>query len=202
MLFRFCLLLLAGNIAFAQQRFSIRTGAPRFPSRPPAFSTGLPPVGGIPPFGVQPGLRPHTLGFSVGFPHRFGSPRKGGFRGIGVPFGLPLFFSTVDSYPSVPPIIIVLQQQAAAPEKVKPPREPIKPMIREYNFPEESDKRGNTFSIVLADGTELSAIAVWRQDDWLHYVTPAGVARRVLVEMADREATMLRNREKGLTLAW
>lgn len=60
----------------------------------------------------------------------------------------------------------------------------------------------DTFSVVMSNGSEISAAAVWRQDEWLQYVTADGTAGIVRISAVNRDATMMLNREKGLRLGW
>ena len=82
-------------------------------------------------------------------------------------------------------------------------------VILEYKWPAEgaasspsaiSDSEPQAFSIVLKDGSTLSALSVFASDDGVHYVDPD--ERHLLISMSaiDRPATLKLNRARNLNL--
>lgn len=174
--------------AFGFQRST--SGFQRFPT-----DVGLPPVGPIPPLGVDSSF----FGTRT-FDRRFHGAHTGGFFPA-----VPVIGGVYGYAPPAPPAVIVVQQPAPAQPPVEPkPPEPIRSVIREYELrepePEPADKETPAFSIVLEDGSVLEAIAAWVENDTLRFVTPEGRYGQAPLAAIDRESTHQQNREKKLNL--
>ena len=104
-----------------------------------------------------------------------------------------------NGYPA--PSVTVAIPQIVADLTPRPPEPQIRPEIHEYHWPSSpSDSSAASFSIVSKDGRVQSAIALWVQDDALHYVTPDGSESRMPIDSIDRQATRQRNAEKQLNI--
>jgi hypothetical protein len=54
---------------------------------------------------------------------------------------------------------------------------------------------------LLTDGSVRPAIAVWVQDNAVHYITPEGTGRRLDLYYINREGTRMANAARHLALA-
>jgi len=172
-----------------QGRFGARVGIPRahfgFPQHG-FINLGIPPIGPIPPLGInQLGTFHH--GYRAASFFGGGYPVYGGFD-----YGAPA------------PYVVVVQMPAPVPvQPVAPPEKP-RPEVREYKDAAPAEigtaQERASFAIVLRDGTAQSAAAVWVQEGRVHYLTPEGARGNVALDAIDREATQRRNQEKGLQL--
>ncbi len=160
------------------------------------INLGIPPVAPIPPLGINAPFSAFDHRF--GFPHRLFEPS--GFFPSGFPFSAGGFDY---EYPAAPNIIIV-QQPASQIVVQEKPRE-VRPEIREYKqttpteaVPSEAERPA--FVVALKDDSTHSAVAVWVQDDFLHYVDPEGRHRQVSLDQVDHDATRKLNRERKLNL--
>lgn len=121
-------------------------------------------------------------------------------------------FSTDNAYAPQP--IAFIQQpplsvQPPAPPVVQPPGHPV---IKSYEWPAAgaasspsapsttSASEAQAFTIVLKDGSSLSALAVFADDDGLKYVDPDGRQLPISMSEIDRAATLKLNRERNLNL--
>jgi hypothetical protein len=134
-------------------------------------------------------------------PAHTAEPRR--FSPGGFPWFLGDFGYAYESYAPGPSVVIVQQPPlyVLAPPV---PSVPPKPEIHEYqqsaaaSVPASVD--GQTFAIVLKDGSVHSAVAVTVQRNALYYVEPDGGHRLVSLDALDREATGRLNRERKLRL--
>jgi hypothetical protein len=164
------------------------------PSQHPALSSGLPPVGAIPPlshstvstqrFDARRPFRPSSRGFGYG-----GYPYLGGDVYPAEP-DMPF------AEPPPPPARYVIMQA---------PPPPVRPEIHEYGSvyaagAEPVEQEPPAFTIALADGTTRSAVAVAVQGGALMYVEEDGGQARIALDTIDRDATRRLNRAKGLDL--
>ena len=163
-----------------------------------ARSHGAAVSGGHAPHGSGAAIRSNGFGHSNGFGLRHRRYSRTGLY----PYAYPFFDEGYDyEYPAEPNVIFVPQP---APQVMAPPRE-IRSEIREYALPAESTpapaERGEApfFAIALADGSRLSASAVWVQDSFLHYVDSQDQHHQVPLSSIDRQATRQLNRERNLS---
>jgi hypothetical protein len=84
-----------------------------------------------------------------------------------------------------PPIVLV-----APPEPPPPPPPPAQPRITQYNWPKDMAPSATTYSLVRKDGRVHLAIAVWTQDQNVHYIAPDGEGGSIPLGAIDRDATM------------
>ncbi len=87
---------------------------------------------------------------------------------------------------------------------------PVHPVVTEYKWPavgatsspspSASESEPQTFAIVLKDGSNLSAVAVFASDDGLHYVDPDARHLRISMSRVDRAATLKVNSARNLSL--
>lgn len=176
---------------FGPARFVFTQNPSRFPQLfgSPQLRTdlGIPPVGGIPPLGVNgiPG------GISPGTGRQFGFGFSDAF---GFPFAFP---AAVDyGYGGTPNVVLLAPywvQQA-------PPRPPmvVKPSVHEYN--PGDGPTGQTFSIAMRNGTVIPALLAWVGDGDLNYLDTERKQHQVLLDNVDRDKTLQMNREKNLEL--
>jgi hypothetical protein len=159
---------------------------------------GLPPVGPIPWVSpVQPaGIAPSGFGAA-----RFG---RRGF-GYGYPGYLPLAYS--DGYYApvqAPAQNIIVVQTAPPPVVVEAPPAPANPVIHDYPQTGQAQPappvETSTFAVVLKNGTNIAATAVWFQDNALHYVDLSGKHGSVSLDAVDYAATNRQNRAQNLNL--
>ncbi len=156
----------------------------------------LPPLRPIPPLVTTP--RP-----------QFGPPGvpQRGFRAPGY-FPLPYFYPDLPyspatySLPAEPgPPVTIIQQFGAPPAQASAPQQPqVTPEVHEYSTPPESGTEPATFTIVLKNGSVLSASAAFVQGGVLQIVDPEGQHRRIPLDSIDRDTTRRRNAERNLRL--
>jgi len=139
--------------------------------------------------------------------------------------GAPGWYGGYYSAPANPPVLTVVQapppviiynreyvpdqarpvireydsQGQEVPERVKSyeapvPSHPEPPSKVEPEAPEET----RIYLIALADGAVVTAVAVWKEDGALHYITPRHVHKKVGLTLLDRKLTERLNRERGL----
>jgi len=111
--------------------------------------------------------------------------------------GYPYSEAYVEPQPTRPNVIIM------APPRTVAPVQPAAPVVHEYTAaPEgaESALGAATFTIVLKNGSQLSAIATWVQDGKLHYLDSQGKHQVLSAEVIDRRATERSNEEKHLRM--
>jgi hypothetical protein len=121
------------------------------------------------------------------------------------PYAYPAFAGGY-AYGYPPPSnVIIVQATPARPEPSAPPppREPVRPDIREYEWPSPTDanpieQEPATFSIALENGTVHSAEAAWVQNGTLHFVSSEGVQRQISLSLVDRNLTEKLNRQKKI----
>ena len=155
----------------------------------------LPPLSPIPPLVTSP--RPQFA------PQRI---PQGRFRNPGYfPF-FPYSYADLPYYPatySAPvdpaaPVTIIQQFGARAAQQAPPP--PVTPEMHEYTAATPEPGEPATFTIVLKNGTALSAAAASVQVGVLQIVDPNGEHRRIPLDSIDRETTRRRNAERNLRL--
>jgi hypothetical protein len=71
--------------------------------------------------------------------------------------------------------------------------------VHEYNWPESGDASA-TLAIVAKDGSVRKAIAVWLEENAVHYITPEDATERIGLDSIDLPATRRVNAEKHLLL--
>jgi hypothetical protein len=126
-------------------------------------------------------------------------------RGAFFPYAYPAL-AAGDAYGYAPPSnVVIVQAPPARPEPAAPPppREPVRPEIREYEWPSPTEaslleQEPATFSIALEDGTLHSAEAAWVQNGMLHFVSSGGAHRQVSLNLVDRDLTEKLNRQKKI----
>ena len=174
----------------AGQRAAAGGGFAR-PAPPVGTGTiGIPPLGTLPPMG---GTVPTVI-------------RRPG-RGLGGGYGYGYWFpGAYDGYPAdnsaqqAAPSLVVVTPETLMP--AMPPR-PVQGEVRDYtktNPPETAQGPPAEFAVVGKDHVAHSAVAVWAQDNMLHYIDPDGAAAKMPLDAVDREATRLANAAKGLRL--
>ena len=109
---------------------------------------------------------------------------------------------------SEPNILVIAPPPPAASQPAIPaptPR-PAQPVIREYHFSEAQtaspppvDQR--MYVIVLKDGSQASAVALWVQGRTLHFIDGDGDERHVALSEIDRPLTQRLNRAQQLPLS-
>ena len=148
---------------------------------------GLPPVRPIPPLdgagrGRHYGGRAYTSG---GYPYA-----------AGYDYGYAQAPNEVVVEQAPPPVIV----QQAPP----PPPQPPRPALYEYkpgSLPEPGPPaEPRTFAIILRDGSVHEAMAVWVQEDTLHYMDSDGRHRQTPLDAVDRQSSRRVNRERQLEL--
>ncbi len=186
----------SGGFGHGSFRGGVVVGGFGFPSQG-FINLGIPPVGPIPPLGVDSSF--------FGFDRRFGF-RRHFFPSSGFfPYALPLFAVAPDyAYPSSPNIII-LQQPAPQMIVQQTPREVVPPEIHDYKespaaaaAPPTARGEEAAFVIALNDGSHHSANAVWVQNNVLHYIDREDRHHQVPLQSVDRESTRKLNRERKL----
>jgi len=193
-----------GNVAFPG------TGAP-------------PPVGAItsPGFasslgGIVGGYGPYT-GAPVGPYH--GRP----YRPAYVPVAYPVYVGGYypeypPQYPQQPANVTIINQAPPPPQVIiNNQTESAKPVVREYGPDSWKDSgvtvyhaptavseapqgevRATVYLVAFQDGTIYPAIAMWLDDDTLHYITKDGKPNKASLALVDREFSERLNRERGL----
>jgi len=182
-----------------------------------AHSGGMvvPPVRNpVPPLGRNPGMRgDHFLGRKFGFRgnNGFNTPFSNwGWGGGYSSFFDPFYADDAGYYgdgggyqPQASPSVVVVMPQMPLPLMPPPPALPIRPEIREYNWPDSGNaSTAATFTIVSKDRKIDSAIAVWVQKNIVFYITPNGRDGWIPLASIDREATRQQNAKKQLTTPW
>ena len=99
------------------------------------------------------------------------------------------------------PIVSVPEQESCGPVTIQPPPPPVRPEINEYKWPASSGDTAATFVLLLTDGSVRPAIAVWIQDNAVHYITPEGTGGRLDLYYVNREGTRMANAARHLALA-
>lgn len=165
-----------------------------------SFNFGLPPVGPIPPLG--------PIRVFDGFGPRFGANGRGMNRGGGWGFpgvyGFGAFPDYYNDYYSgeeyQTPNVVMPSAQICPAVIPEPPPQPARPELHEYKWPNTGNEQPAVFTIVMQRGPARTAVAVWLQGNFVHYVAPDGTAARLPLGSIDREATRRANAEKHLTL--
>ena len=156
-----------------------------FPNFPAALGTGLPPLNSS---GRPPGLN------YGGFPR--GDGYDYGFDGYG--YAAP--------YPNAPRVVVLVQQPVvpAAPPAPPAPPEPIHSSIQNVKgYPKQNPSSAPPafFTIVLNNGSRLTASAVWVQGKTdARYLDGDGQVHRVPLADVDRTATRELNQTNHLNL--
>ncbi|MGB6975533.1 MAG: hypothetical protein WBD67_12700 [Terracidiphilus sp.] len=158
-------------------------------------------------------------------PYRFNRARYSRARAIS-PYGYGYAYSLYESdnaYPAYdsdaaspyePQPVVIIQQPPAVVQAPAPPaaKRPEPTMIEEYKWPTASlvsshaatstipNSESQDFSIVLKDGSSLSAEIVFASADGLHYIDPDGRHLRIAISEIDRSATLRLNRARNLNL--
>ncbi len=168
-----------------------------------SFNLGIPPIGAIPPLGVN------VLGVDVITP---GVNRFGGRHGFS-PFSAFESFG-FGGYPLLPvmtdgngyggaPSIIVLQPIQMPYQPPRPP-EVAHAVVHDYRQPAEPASAAGqgqpVFTLAMRDGSTHSAILVWVQNGAVHYIDPTGKTEHVPLNTLDRGTTQRLNQEKSLEL--
>jgi hypothetical protein len=185
-----------------------------------------PPIGPIPTSGfayslggIVSGFRPYTgepVGRYRGRLHRFAY----------VPVAYPVYVGGYyPDYPPQPPAQVTIVNQAAPPPQIiinnqVPPQEPAKPVVREYGpdswkgsavsvyeAPVSQAAEGRpietaatVYLIAFRDGVIYPAIAMWVEEDTLHYITKDGKPNKASMALVDREFSRKLNHERGLEI--
>jgi hypothetical protein len=153
------------------------------------------------------------LGFARGG-HGFSRARAVSPYGFGYAY-LP--YDSGDAYAYAPQPVLTVQQPPLFPpiveQSVRPVVEPpVHPVVTDYKWPAAgtasspsalsttSESEPQAFSIVLKNGSTLSAVAVFASDDGLHYVDPDDRHLRISMSSVDRAATLKLNRARNLNL--
>jgi hypothetical protein len=161
-----------------------------------SFNFGIPPVGAIPPLGVN------QLGVDVITPGMPGLGGRHGFSQFGFFGGYPLLPVITDGYGygSAPSIIVLQPIQMP----VQPPRPPevARAAMHEYRQPAETAGTGQqpVFTLAMNDGSRHAAILVWVQNGAIHYIDPTGKTEHAPLSALDRATTERLNQEKNLEL--
>jgi hypothetical protein len=171
----------------------------RFPGTP-----SMPWVGPVPPLGSLGSFHHGAIG------RPFGRSRFGfyPYAGSGLPYwGFDPFYDSgyagyyADGYqPQPSPSTTIMMPQPTMPQAPPPPAPPARSEVREYKWPASNSDPSAAFSIVLKDRRLESAVAVWVQDNSVHYVAPDGRHGRLPLDSVNREETHRRNAEKHLYL--
>jgi hypothetical protein len=98
------------------------------------------------------------------------------------------------------PIVSMPEQQSCEPVTIQPPSPPVRPEINEYKWPASSGDTAATFVLLLTDGSVRQAIAVWVQNNAVHYIRPEGTGGRVDLHYINREGTRMANAARHLAL--
>lgn len=161
-------------------------------------SGGFRPAAGRPHRTDHPGVarfRGHRAGHAYGAYSPWLWPGYAAFS----PWSWPAFdgyYSPADQYSQRMPVSIL-----TPPAPPPPPPDPPRPVMHEYNWPANiAREEARVFSLVATDSTVRFAVAVWFQDDALHYSTPDGTSGSLRPDEIDRNATRRLNAERGLRL--
>ncbi len=112
------------------------------------------------------------------------------------------------AYQPAPP---AYDQQPSQPVQPPAPEKPSHPYVKEFTWPAtgnaapspsptSSESEPQTFTIVLKNGSTLSATMVLASADSLHYVDTDGKLWRVAISEVDRAATLKLDRARNLNL--
>ena len=163
------------------------------------------------PQGQRAGIRAHAE--KVDFQPGSGrpAPRESNFwgnrhdstdhRGWGFPAYYGGYFQT-DLPPEpgpVPNVIVLVPVVQPSPETPTPPA-PARPVMHEYQWPNQDSALSAAFSIVSSDGTVHYATMVWIERTTLRFTTPGGGAAQLPLASVSRAHTELANAEKNLKL--
>ncbi|MEO8048852.1 MAG: hypothetical protein ABI833_00430 [Acidobacteriota bacterium] len=183
------LVCLLAATAFAQDR--------NFPA---ALGTGLPPLNSSSP--------PQGLNYG-GFPRGDGS----GFDGYGYGFDGYGYAAPYSNVPRFVNRLVLVQQPAvpAAPPAPPAPTEPIHSSIQNVKGSFIQNVKGDPkqnpssapvafFMIILKNGSQLTASAVWVQGNHARYMDGNGQGHRVPLADVDRTATLELNQTNHLNL--
>jgi len=129
-------------------------------------------------------------------------------RGFAFPSASGYGFLPYDDAPfySYPPQPVLFVQPPPPPAIVEPPPPPVHPVVIEYKQPTAAPSpppattEPQPFSIVLRDGSTLSATLIMASGDTLHYVDLEDRHMQISMAAIDRNATLHLNRERKLTL--
>jgi len=165
-----------------------------------SFNFGIPPIGAIPPLGLN------ILGQDVITPglNRFG--RRHGFSNFG-DFGffggyplLPVVTDEYGGYGGAPTIIML--QPIQMPVQPPQPPEVAHAAMHEYPQTAEAAHAGQqpVFTLAMNDGSRRAAILVWVQNGAIHYIDPSGRTEHAPLNSLDRPTTERLNQEKNLDL--
>ena len=191
----------AGGFGHGRFRGGGLIGGFGFPSQG-FVNLGIPPVGPIPPLGMNAPF--------FGFDHRFGFHHRLFSSSGFFPYAFPLFAGSYDygyaGYAPEPSIIIVQQPSPQVIVQQAPPA-PVRSEIHDYKEPAPLPTtppiaKGEevTFLIALNDGSVHAASAVWVQDKVLHYIDSDDRHHEVPLQSVDRALTRRLNRERKLDL--
>jgi hypothetical protein len=163
----------------------------------PSGSVGIPPLGSLPPMGTAPGFSQRG----------FRGARRGFDQGGGYGYWFPGFYDDNGGdyapyggyapYQATPSMVVVMPEQQPAPPRI------VQGEVRDYTKTNATDTEQGPpaeFSIVGKDHVGHPAIAVWAQDNTLHYIDADGAAGSMPLSAVDREATRQANSAKGLRL--
>ena len=186
----------SGGLGHGRFRGGVVFGGFGLPS-PGFISLSIPPVGPIPPVGVNSSF--------FGFDRRFGF-RRHLFSSSGFfTYAFPLAGSYDYGYPPEPNVIVI---QQPAPQMIvqQTPRETVRPEIHDYKEspPAATGPRPTaaaeeaSFVVALIDGSHRSANAVWVQDNVLYYIDSEGRHHQVPLHSVDLESTRKLSRERKL----
>jgi hypothetical protein len=148
--------------------------------------------------GARRGVARRSHSYSRG---RFGSSFGSGYGYLSADYD----YGAASGY-APQPIVYVPPPPVLPQPTARPAAEPERPSVTEYTWPAEdatsspSGTESQVFSIVLKDGSTLSAVAVFSSDDGLHYVDPDERHLRISMSEVDRAATIKLNRARKLNL--
>jgi hypothetical protein len=114
----------------------------------------------------------------------------------------PYYSDAALANPSQPSLVTPQLQPAA----VEPPAPEVHPVIKDYKWPaastapSSSSASSEAFTLLLKNGSALSAEMVFASDDGLHYVDPEGRHLRIAMGEIDRAATLKLNHDRNLNL--
>jgi hypothetical protein len=103
-----------------------------------------------------------------------------------------------DEYQASPGVVVVMPVLPPPEAPPPPPPDPARPVMHEYNWPDDGGDRRETFSIVSRDSSIHQAFAVWVQDSELRYTAVDGSTGRMTPAAIDCNASERLNAEKKL----
>ena len=147
----------------------------------------------------------------------FSRARAGGPYGLGyayLPYGSDYAYPPYDlgdAYSYAPQPVSFAPPPPFAPPPAPPVAEPpVHPVVTEYKWPAagaasassstNAESEPQAFAIVLKNGSTLSAVMVFSEDDGLHYIDPDDRHLRISMSQVDRAATLKLNRGRNLNL--